>query len=156
MTLPEFPVGGGCQCGAVRYRLKAAPRAIYSCHCKDCQRFSGATHTISMVVRRADFEIAAGAPAGYDRLADSGRVVRMMACPICGVKSWNEPLASPDLIILKAGSLDDMGWAAPVGNIWTDSAPPWTRFDPDVPNFPGQPPDRQTLIDAYAAAVARA
>jgi hypothetical protein len=23
MALPEFPVEGGCQCGAVRYRLKA-------------------------------------------------------------------------------------------------------------------------------------
>jgi hypothetical protein len=25
MALPEFPGEGGCQCGAVRYRLKAHP-----------------------------------------------------------------------------------------------------------------------------------
>eukprot|EP01036_Dinobryon_divergens_P058580 gene58580-78143_t len=37
MKLPQFPVDGGCQCGAVRYRLLAAPLGIYACHCKDCQ-----------------------------------------------------------------------------------------------------------------------
>jgi len=36
MALPRFPVEGGCQCGAVRYRLKASPRTVYNCHCKDC------------------------------------------------------------------------------------------------------------------------
>ena len=51
MKLPAFPVEGGCQCGAVRYRLKAAPLGVYACHCKDCQRFSGTTHTLSMVVK---------------------------------------------------------------------------------------------------------
>ena len=25
MRLPQFPVEGGCQCGAVRYRIKAPP-----------------------------------------------------------------------------------------------------------------------------------
>ena len=35
MKLPAFPVEGGCQCGTVRYRLKAAPLGIYACHCKD-------------------------------------------------------------------------------------------------------------------------
>jgi len=29
MTLPKFPVEGGCQCGAVRYRLKAAPAELH-------------------------------------------------------------------------------------------------------------------------------
>jgi len=41
-----------------------------------------------------------------------------------------------------------------VGNIWTASKAPWVEIDPDVPNFPGQPPDRKPLFDAWADAVA--
>ena len=155
MRLPVFPVEGGCQCGAVRYRLKAAPLGIYACHCKDCQRFSGTTHTMSMVVRAEDAALSEGELVGFDKPADSGRTVRMLGCAQCGTKIWNEPLSAPHLLILKPGTLDDMSWARPVGNIWTDRAQSWTYIDPSVPNFPGQPTDRQPLFDAFAAEVAK-
>jgi hypothetical protein len=154
MRLPDFPVEGGCQCGAVRYRLNAAPLAVYACHCKDCQRFSGTTHTISMVVRAADVELLGGALHGFDKAADSGRIVRMLGCSSCGTKIWNEPQASPGTLILKAGNLDDMSWAQPIGNIWTDSRAPWVVIDGNMPNFPGQPTSRQALIDAWGEATA--
>src|SRR5688572_10698074 len=125
MKLPEFPVEGGCQCGAVRYSLKAAPLGIYACHCKDCQRFSGTTHTLSMVAKAADVELIAGELAAFDKAADSGRTVRMLGCMNCGTKVWNEPLASPQYLIMKPGTLDNMSWAKPMGIIWTDRAQPW-------------------------------
>ncbi len=153
MKLPGFPVAGGCQCGAVRYELRAAPLGIYSCHCKDCQRFSGGTHTMSMVVKAADVGLTKGELMGFDKAADSGRVVRMLACAACGTKIWNEPLASPGLIIMKPGTLDDMSWARPVGNIWTGSRAPWVVIDEGVPNYEGQPPSRDALYAAFAAAV---
>ena len=154
MQLPRFPIEGGCQCGAVRYRLNAPPLGIYACHCKDCQRSSGAGFSLSMPVRAADFEVISGELRAYDKPADSGRVVRVMRCPVCGVNVFNEPLSSPQMRVLRPGTLDDSRWAAPVGNIWTASALPWARIEPDVPNFPGQPVDRQPLFDAFAAAVA--
>jgi hypothetical protein len=149
MKLPAFPVEGGCQCRAVRYRIKAAPLTVYNCHCKDCQRASGATHSMSMFLRREDVELLAGTLMSYDKAADSGRTVRMMGCAECGTKIWNEPLSSPDRLVLKPGTLDDMSWAVPVGNIWTNSKAPWTEIDPDAVNFPGQPADRQPLADAW-------
>lgn len=155
MKLPKFPVEGGCQCGAVRYRVLAAPLGVYACHCKDCQRFSGTTHTLSMVMRADAVALIRGTLVGFDKAADSGRVVRMLGCAQCGTKIWNEPLASPGLIIAKPGTLDDASWARPVGNIWTGSALPWVAIDLDVPNFPGQPADRQPLFDAYAAEIAK-
>lgn len=155
MQLPAFPVEGGCQCGAVRYRIKAAPLGIYACHCKDCQRFSGTTHTLSMVIATRDVKLIAGALRGFDKAADSGRTVRMLGCAECGTKVWNEPLASPDILVLKPGTLDDMSWARPIGNIWTDRAQAWAVIDPGVPNFPGQPASRQPLFDAFAAEVAK-
>lgn len=150
--LPDFPVEGGCQCGAVRYRLTAAPLSVYACHCKDCQRFSGTTHSLSMVVRAGDVELTKGELWGFDKLADSGRTVRMMGCQTCGTKIWNVPLAAPEFLIVKPGTLDDIGWIKPIGSIWAASRPAWVELNPDEPNFDGQPPSRQPLIDAWQAA----
>jgi hypothetical protein len=60
MALPEFPVEGGCQCGAVRYRLKASPLTVFNRHCKGCQRFTGAAWSMGMIVRDGDFEVLSG------------------------------------------------------------------------------------------------
>lgn len=148
---PTFPQDGGCVCGAVRYQLKAMPKAVYACHCKDCQRVSNTTHTISMVVSRTDAELVTGELQAFDKLADSGRTVRMMRCAKCGTLIWNQPLAAPDTLIMKAGSLDDLSWAEPVGNIWTASKAPWAAIDPNVPNYEGQAPSRDALMAAWTA-----
>ena len=149
IELPVFPVAGGCHCGAVRYELLARPRGVYACHCKDCQRFSGAGYTLSMVVAKADLRVTKGTLTGYHKTADSGRKQVMHGCAECGVRIWNEPLASPDILVLKPGTLDDAGWAVPVGNIWTASKLAWVAIDPDEPAFPGQPPSRDALYAAW-------
>ena len=152
ITLPAFPIEGGCLCGAVRYRLNAPPLAVYNCHCRGCQRLSGATNDMSMPIRRETFEHLQGDVVSYDKRADSGRTVRMYRCAVCATRLWNEPLASPALLVLKPGTLDDMSWAVPVGNIWTQSRAPWVEIDENLVNFPAQPPDRQPLYDAWARA----
>lgn len=150
--LPNFPVGGGCQCGAVRYQLLAPPLGVYACHCADCRRFSGTTHTLSMPIRKETLRHLAGALSFFDKTAGSGRVVRMVACANCGNKLWNEPLSAPELIILKPGTLDDMSWAEPVGHIWTASRVSWVEIDAGQPGFAGQPPSREALYAAWDAA----
>ena len=154
MKLPDFPVEGGCQCGAVRYRITAGPLGVYNCHCKDCQRTSGGTQTMSMPIRREHVVLLGGDLAAFDKSADSGRVVRMLGCARCGTKVWNEPLSSPAMLVVKPGTLDDIAWAVPVGNIWTASKAPWVEIDESQVNFAGQPADRQPLFDAWSRALA--
>ena len=148
MDLPEFPVEGGCQCGAVRYRLTASPLSVYNCHCKDCQRFSCAAWSMSMIVRNADFELISGQLAQYDRRADSGNVIVMNFCAHCHGWIWNDPPA-PGIKVVRAGTLDDMDWAAPVGNIWTDSKAAWVAIDSSQVNFAKGATDRTPLFDAW-------
>jgi hypothetical protein len=133
----------------VRYRVTAPPLSVYNCHCLDCRRSSGGTHTMSMPVRRETVELLEGELTAFDKAADSGRVVRMLGCGRCGTKVWNEPLSFAAILVVKPGTLDDMDWAVPVGNIWTASKAPWVEIDPDLVNFEGQPPDRQPLYDAW-------
>ena len=77
-----------------------------------------------------------------------------MTCARCGTRVWNEPLSATTILMVKPGTLDDMSWATPVGSIWTASKAPWVKIDESLVNFPGQPPDRQPLYDAWDRAVA--
>lgn len=148
MGLPDFPVEGGCQCGAARYRLKASPLSVYNCHCKDCQRFSGAAWSMSMIVKDEDFELLSGEIAQYRRTAESGNVIVMNFCANCHGWLWNDPTV-PGIKVVRAGTLDDMDWAAPVGNIWTDSKAAWVEIDPAQTNFAKGATDRTPLFDAW-------
>lgn len=148
MTLPEFPVAGGCQCGAARYRIKASPLSVYNCHCKDCQRFSGAGWSMSMIVRDEDFELLSGEIAQYRRTAESGNAIVMNFCANCHGWLWNDP-PTPGIKVVRAGTLDDLDWAAPVGNIWTDSKAAWASIDPSQTNFSRGALDRTPLFDAW-------
>jgi hypothetical protein len=148
VALPDCPVEGGCQCGRARYRLKASPLSVYNCHCKDCQRFSGAGWSMSMIVRNADFELLEGEIARYDRKAESGNVIAMNFCAHCHGWLWNDPPAA-DIKVVRAGTLDDIDWATPVGNIWTDSKAAWTHIDPAFVNFSRGALDRTPLFEAW-------
>jgi hypothetical protein len=150
MALPEFPVEGGCSCGAVRYTLKASPLSVYNCHCKDCQRFSGTAWSMSMIVKSEDFDVT-GETASYDRTADSGNVIRMNFCARCHGWMWNDP-TSPGIKVVRAGTLDNMDWAKPVGNIWVDSKAAWVDIDPALANFSKGIADRKPLFDAWTRA----
>ena len=147
--LPQFPVEGGCICGAVRYRLSGPPAGVYNCHCKDCQRSAGSAFSASMIVPRDSFVRLSGGTQVYDKPADSGRVVRQHSCPVCATRVFHEPQSSPDIIVVRPGTLDDSSWAVPVGNIWVGSKAPWVEISSDVPSFPGQPPSREPLFAAW-------
>lgn len=149
MTLPEFPVEGGCQCGAARYRVTASPLSVYNCHCKDCQRFSGAAWSMSMIVRDGDFDLLSGKIERYAKTADSGNVIGMNFCANCHGWLWNDPPA-PGIKVVRAGTLDDLDWAAPIGNIWTDSRAAWVAIDPALLNFARGPADRTPLFEAWS------
>lgn len=151
MTLPNFPVEGGCSCGAVRYQLEASPLSVYNCHCKDCQRYSGAGWSMSMIVTDDDLQLLSGDTESYGRTADSGNVIDMHFCANCHTWLWNVPPAG-GIKVMRAGSLDNMDWAAPVGNIWTDSKAAWASIDPGQVNFAKGATDRTPLFDAWTRA----
>jgi hypothetical protein len=102
---------------------------------------------MSMVVADESFAVS-GSTDRYNRHAESGNVIAMHFCAHCHGWVWNEP-PSPGIKVVRAGSLDDLDWAAPVGNIWTDSKAAWVRIDPELVNFPKGAIDRTPLFQAW-------
>src|SRR6266545_4005264 len=56
---------GGCQCGAIRFAVSKAPAKISICHCRMCQKASGAPFA-SFAER--DFCAACGTPLSFRRI----------------------------------------------------------------------------------------
>jgi hypothetical protein len=134
------PFSGGCVCGAVRYECAAEPMAVAHCYCTDCQKTSGGQMSTNLLVPKPAFKVVKGQSTTYDTTADSGNTVTRHFCGKCGSSLWSVPNAIPDLLVIKAGSLDDPSWLKPAMSIYCDSAQPWAEISAAIPRFPKMPP----------------
>jgi hypothetical protein len=128
-------VTGGCLCGAVRYEYRGDIGTAGYCHCNDCRRTSGSAFGVSVHVLAAGFRIVAGEPKGYTKSGDSGRAVTRYFCANCGSPLYTAPPRHPDLVFLKAGSLDDPSLVKPDREAWTRSRVGWAAIAPDVASY---------------------
>jgi hypothetical protein len=127
---------GGCACGRVAYACSEAPFSMVNCHCRDCQRAGGSGHSPSVVVKRSAFRITRGEPRFYERRADSGATARRAFCADCGSPLYASTSARPELVVIRAGSLDDPSWFRPGAVVFADSAQAWDPLEPGVPALP--------------------
>src|ERR1700726_4921445 len=95
---------GGCMCGAVRYRISAAPMVAGLCHCNRCRPQSGSAFSTIIVIRRSSFEIE-GENAVFDDIGSSGFHVARRYCPRCGSPLTTESDAALDIMFVKAGGI---------------------------------------------------
>jgi hypothetical protein len=133
------PFSGGCLCGAIRYESRAEPLFSINCHCRDCQRTTGTAYAPVLAVPRDALSISQGEPTYYTSQSDSGETVSRGFCPECGSGIFSKLSANPDIVGLKAASLDDPSWFRPAVDMYTDSAQPWDVMNPDLPKVPKMP-----------------
>lgn len=134
---------GGCLCGAVRYDSKAEPAFAGHCHCHDCRRSSGTGHCSHLAVPRDAISIS-GPVTVYDRPADSGNVVSRAFCPACGAPVYSLNSAMPQLMFIRASSLDDLEVFKPEIVVYASRAASWDHVNPNLPAFPTMPPMQST------------
>ena len=149
MDAMPAPYDGGCVCGAVRYRLGEEPLTLYACHCTDCQRHTGASFALSMIVRREAVQLLRGEPRAYVATVPGGPQRRGRFCGECATRMWGEPVRFPGILVLRPGTLDDTTWLDPVAHIWTRSAQPWVALPKGAHVFATQPDDPMALIDLW-------
>ena len=127
MTLP---VEGGCLCGAVRYRISAAPRSADYCHCRMCRRAAGAPVVARLTVANAAFAWIKGEPAVHRSSAEAERLF----CAACGTQLALRD--EPDYLDVTLASLDDPAAVRPGYHIWTTSRIAWFDTADDLPRYP--------------------
>lgn len=131
---------GGCQCGAVRYRINAAQVVCYACHCRDCQKMSGSAFGISVPIRRTDLEVA-GPLRSWQRRSPSGAMSDCFFCGTCGSRILHASTRDPAVVTLRGGTLDDTSGLQPAAHIWVGSKQPWLALPEDAATFDTQPTD---------------
>ena len=130
---------GGCLCGAVRYESGGESIFSLQCHCRDCQRASGAAHVSAVRMPSASFRITRGSPKTYIAKSDAGNDISRVFCGDCGTPLYVQVSTRPDIVGLRVTTFDDPSWFTPDANIFTKSAQPWDHFDPALPVFDTYP-----------------
>ena len=139
---------GGCLCGAIRYESDGDVMFALRCHCRDCQRQSGAASVAAIRVPAARFQVTKGMPKRFVAQADSGNEIARSFCGDCGTPLYVQVATRPDVVGLRVCTLDDPGWFRPEADIFVKSAQPWEPVDAAVPQYPGYPPGKSYPVTA--------
>jgi len=148
---PSLPLIGGCSCGAIRYEVTSFPLLLYTCNCTDCQTASGSAFALNMPVATASLRIVKGEPKGWRHLSPSGVPVISWFCADCGARLYGERSGRPETMNLRAGSLDDTGWLAPLAHMFMRSAQGWVSPAPDAECHETGPDDLRPLAARWRA-----
>ena len=126
---------GGCDCRAVRYRLRARPMFVHCCHCRWCQREGGSAFALNALIESDRVQLLAGPVDVVDTPSHSGKGQRIARCPACRVAVWSQ-YGSPLLNFVRVGTLDDPDAFPPDIHIFTSTKQPWVQLSGEVPVVP--------------------
>lgn len=128
---------GGCDCGFVRYRLETKPIFVHCCHCRWCQRESGASFALNAMIESDRVALIQGQVTMVHTPSESGFGQQIARCPKCYVTVWSHYAgAGPVLKFVRVGTLDDPDQFPPDIHIFTSSKQPWVQLPEGVPAVP--------------------
>lgn len=136
-------LAGGCQCGAVRYRIEGELEHPHICHCRMCQKATGNYFLPVGRTKAADLFFTRGAPSWFD----SSGVSRRGFCSHCGTPLFQE-LTAYGVIQIALGSLDDPASVPPTFQCGVESRLPW--FD-ELASLPVSPASDKWYAKVAAA-----
>jgi aromatic ring-cleaving dioxygenase len=132
-----YPLAGGCDCGAVRYRMETAPLFVHCCHCRWCQRETGASFALNALIEADRVTLLGLEPEIVDTPSASGKGQRIARCPKCRIALWsNYSGAGPSVRFVRVGTLDEPDRLPPDIHIFTASKQPWIVLPPGTPAVP--------------------
>ncbi|WP_375056742.1 GFA family protein [Zobellella sp. DQSA1] len=128
---------GGCLCGRLRYRITQAPIDAGFCHCRLCQRASGAPVLAWLTVAISGFDYRRGTPAAFDSSPHSQREF----CPHCGTQLAFRRRQHATTVDVTLASLDHPARLAPQYHIWRQSRIDWFETADALPRYENAGPD---------------
>ncbi len=76
----DYSMEGGCTCGAVRYRMTSRPMFVHCCHCRWCQRETGASFALNAMIEADRVVLLRGSPEAVDTPSESGKGQKIVRC----------------------------------------------------------------------------
>jgi hypothetical protein len=114
--------------------METAPLFVHCCHCRWCQRESGASFALNALIESDRLTLLNGAPEIVDTPSESGLGQRIARCPHCRLALWSHyPGAGPVVAFVRVGTLDLPDVVPPDIHIFTASKQPWVLLPPGMP-----------------------
>ena len=133
-TDDDFPLEGGCTCGEVRYKMTTRPLIVHCCHCRWCQRETGASFALNAMIEADRVVLLKGEVEVVDTPSNSGKGQRIARCPRCRVALWSNFAGAGDAVrFVRVGTLDLPDRLPPDIHIFTSSKQPWVVLPPGTP-----------------------
>lgn len=120
---------GGCQCGAIRFRVEGALGTASVCHCRMCQKAFGAFY--APLVNLGDAKIT-WTRGELQKFQSSEKVMRGF-CQACGTPLTYE---APGEICIAIGAFDEPEKIVPVIQYGVQSKLPYADGIPTLPTRP--------------------
>ena len=137
MTAESEINDGGCTCRFVRYRMSSRPLFVHGCHCRWCQRESGASFALNALIEADRVSLLHGEIEIVDTPSNSGRGQKIARCPRCRVAVWSNYAGAGDALrFVRVGTFDDPDRFPPDIHIFTESRQPWLVLPPGTPAVP--------------------
>ncbi|MBT3634771.1 MAG: GFA family protein [Candidatus Marinimicrobia bacterium] len=129
---------GGCACGFVRYKITSDPLIVHCCHCRYCQRQTGASFALNALFEANHVEILNGTVNEIITPSSNGKGQKITRCPKCEIAIWSSYFMGgiKDMIrFVRVGTLDNPDLLPPDVHIFTASKQPWVNLPPNALAF---------------------
>jgi hypothetical protein len=134
MTETADVLDGGCTCREVRFRLLSKPLFVHCCHCRWCQRETGASFALNAMIEADRVLTLAGEPEVVLTPTLSGKGQKISRCPTCRVALWSTYSGAGNAVrFVRVGTLDMPDRLPPDIHIFTESKQPWVILPPGTP-----------------------
>jgi hypothetical protein len=124
---------GGCLCEAVRFELTQPPLGAGSCHCKRCQRRSGAAWSTNAMVAPGTVRIVRGEEHVRGWTPPDGGFEKRF-CGLCGAHLFSRPPGG-EIAGVRMGAFDEDPGVRVQWRQWLESAAPWEAVPGDGEHF---------------------
>ena len=124
-------IEGGCLCGALRYSSSADPTESGYCHCRMCQKLSGAPVIAWTGFPAESFAYTEGQPAIYRSSPNAQREY----CQSCGSQILFRDSTEPESVWVNSCTADQPENLLPEYHIFCDSRMPWFETTDELPRY---------------------
>ena len=122
-------ITGGCQCGAVRYRVTGGLGSAGICHCRMCQRAVGNVFAPLVTAKGVVWQ---GTPARWA----SSNIAERGFCAACGTPLFLRDFDCPEgEFEIMIATLDDPEHAPPAHHVGIESRISWVRLADGLPEY---------------------
>lgn len=129
---------GGCTCRQVRFRLMSPPLIVHCCHCRWCQRETGASFALNAMIEADRVKLLTTVDLETVLTpSESGKGQKIVRCPSCCIAVWSYYAGAGEAVcFVRVGTLDEPDRLPPDIHIYTRSKQPWVQLPPDARAVP--------------------